>query len=336
MWDQAGFPSTLLDPDATLFDFERDVIRSVPRSTKRRFFRYLSLFSKDEYTRGLSVYFSGHGIVGLEVHFSRVSKLSGYREGCELHLSLCPGERIARVWLRTVNSPSTAFAAPALVIETTRRNLYTFGSYILPSMVVDNGYKWILLRHEGCVTGFYYENVKFGKTIMRLGVTGDGTALGAAPLQPQYHQCGFPSPQIGSPNAGLFISIAVLHGLERVDMCRVKNRCTGLMIHYYGSRTSVLGQWHASCASQSSCIYDSNSPAATDIHFKISSHKDRQIVTGVSFTPFMTEVDPDSTYHVFSVTEHIVWWFSRLYDEISRWTGELQAIPDQSIMKQSM
>ncbi|PVH70804.1 hypothetical protein DL98DRAFT_373904, partial [Cadophora sp. DSE1049] len=132
-----------------------------------------------------------------------------------------------------------------------------FGSYIRPSMVIGNGYKWILLRHEGYITGLYHENVKSGMAIMRLGVIGDGTALGAAPLQPQYHNCGFPSPPIGAPNAGLFLSFAVLHGLERVDICRVKTRCTGLMIHYLGGRISVLGQWHASCASQSSCIYDS-------------------------------------------------------------------------------
>ncbi|KAH9208844.1 hypothetical protein DL95DRAFT_32875 [Leptodontidium sp. 2 PMI_412] len=334
VWDQDDFPSTLLDPDVTLFDFDRDVIRSVPRSAKQLFFRYLSLCFKDEYTRGLSVYVSGHGIVGLEAHFSRVSRLSGYRRGCALHFSLCPDERIAYVWLRVVNSPSSAFAAPALVIETTRGRLHTFGSYILPSMVISNGFKWILLQHEGYIAGLYYENVKSGMTIMRLGVIGDGTAPGATPLQPQYHNCGFPSPPIGAPNAGLFLSFAVLHGLERVDVCRVKNRCTGLMIHYLSGRTSVLGQWHASCAPQSSCIYDSHGPAITNIYFEMSRCKDRQIVTAVSFAPSTAEATSDSEYRVFSVGEHIAWWFSERYDEILRWTGELQDIPKESTMKQ--
>ncbi|KAH6692790.1 hypothetical protein BKA61DRAFT_281285 [Leptodontidium sp. MPI-SDFR-AT-0119] len=336
VWDQPNFPCTLLDPDAALFDFDRDIIRSVPISAERRFFRYLSLYFKNEYTRGLSVYISGRGIVGLEVHFTCVSRLSGHRSGCALHFSLFPDERIAYVWLRVVNSPSSAFAAPALVIETTRGRLHTFGSYILPSMVIGNGYKWILLRHEGYIAGLYYENVKSGMTIMRLGVIGDGTAPGAAPLQPQYHNCGFPSPPIGTPNAGLFLSFAVLDGLERVDMCRVKNRCTGLMIHYIGGGTSVLGQWHTSCASQSSCIYDGNGPAITHIYFEMSRCRDRQIVTAVNFAPSTAETTSDSEYRVFSIGEHIAWWFSERYDEILRWTGELQDIPGESTMKQSV
>jgi hypothetical protein len=117
VWDQADFPSTLLDPDATLFDFDRDIIRSVRRNAKRRFFRYVSLYCNGEHTKGLSVYVSGRGIVGLEVHFNSVSRLSGHRRGCALHFSLCPDERIAYMWLRVVNSPSSAFAAPAIAVS---------------------------------------------------------------------------------------------------------------------------------------------------------------------------------------------------------------------------
>lgn len=78
-------------------------------------------------------------------------------------------------------------------------------------MVIVNGYKWILLRHEGYITGLYHEHVRSGVAIMRLGVIGEGTSSGAAPLPPQYHNCRFPSPPIGAPNAGLFLSFAVLH-----------------------------------------------------------------------------------------------------------------------------
>jgi len=334
VWDQADFPSTLLDPDATLFDFDRDVMHFEPRSAQRRFFRYLSLWSKDEYTRGISVYISGHGIVGLEVHFTSFSRLSGTRKGCTLHLSFCPDERIAHVWLRVLNTPSSAFATPALVIETTRGRLHTFGSYIRPSMVIGNGYKWILLQPEGYITGLYHEKVRSGMAIMRLGVIGEGTFPGAAPRRPQYHNCQFPSPPIGAPNAGLFLSFAVLDGLERVDICRFKTRCTGLMIHYLDGRISVLGQWHSSCTSQRYCIYDGNGPAVTCISFEMSRYKDRHIVTEVSFTPFTAKAISDSEYRIFGVGEHIAWWCSERYDEVSRWTGELQDVPEESTMIQ--
>jgi len=116
VWDRSDFPSSLLDPDAVLFDLHRDIIRSMTDPPERRFFRYLSLCSKDEYIQGLSVHVSGRGIVGLETHFARTSQLSGYRGGCVLHFPLCPEERIAYAWLRIVNSPSSAFGAPALVV----------------------------------------------------------------------------------------------------------------------------------------------------------------------------------------------------------------------------
>jgi len=169
--------------------------------------------------------------------------------------------------------------------------------------VGSNRYKWILLQQEGCIAGFYYENVNSGTTIMRLGVTGDGTAARAAPLPPQYHNCNFPSPPIGSPNAGLFLSFAVLSSLDRVDVCYVDKRCTGMLIRYLDSHAVVLGQWHASSASQCSCIYNSSGPSITNIYFRISKSRDRQIVTSISFSPDTAETTPDSDYQVFSVGE---------------------------------
>lgn len=116
VWDQPDFPTTLLNPDVTLFDFNRDIVRSTIIAPERRFFRYLSLYSEDEYMKGLSVYVSSHGIVGLEAHFTSTSRVTGYRSGCALHFPLDPTERVAYAWLRIVNSPSPAFAAPALTV----------------------------------------------------------------------------------------------------------------------------------------------------------------------------------------------------------------------------
>lgn len=316
VWDQPDFPSTLDDLDAALFDFDRDIMHSNFTAPERRFFRYLSLYSGDEYIKSLSIYVSGHGIVGLEAHFARTSRLSGYRSGCELYFPLWPEEWIAYAWLRIVNSPSPAFAAPALIvsfyqptyvvtdticqIQTTRGRTHTFGPYIRPSLVASNGYKWILLGQEGYVAGFYYENVTSGTTIMRLGVIGDGTPARAAPLLPQYHNCDCPSPPIGTPNAGLFLSVAVLSSLERVDICHVGKRCIGMLIRYLDSRTVVLGQWNA-CPSQCSCIYNSSEPGITKIYFRMSKSGDRQIVTAISFSPDAFEMAPDSHYQTFTM-----------------------------------
>jgi hypothetical protein len=102
-----------------LFDFSRDILGAGRgnMTPKRRFFRYLPLYSSDEYTRGLTVYFTGHGIVGIEAHFTRSSQLSGCRQGCSLYFPLYLEERIAHTWLRIINSSSLAFAAPALTVS---------------------------------------------------------------------------------------------------------------------------------------------------------------------------------------------------------------------------
>jgi hypothetical protein len=158
-------------------------------------------------------------------------------------------------------------------------------------------------RLKGCISGLYYENVKSGTTILRLGTIGDGTAARAAPLPPQYYNCDFPSPLIGSPNAGLFLSSAVLDGPQRVDVCYIDKRCTGMMIHYHTGPTIVLGQWHTSCVSRRSCIYDSSGPSITNIYFLMLQSGDRQIVTDISFSPDTSETTPARDYRVFGVGE---------------------------------
>jgi hypothetical protein len=75
---------------------------------------------------------------------------------------------------------------------------------------------------------------------MRLGVTSNSFSLKTTPLTPQYRVCGIPL--IGSIGAGLFLSTAHLSDLEKVDLCRVSNRCIGIMIHYISGLTVVLGQ----------------------------------------------------------------------------------------------
>lgn len=117
VWDKPDFPSALEDPDTMLFDFDRDIIQSTTRNPARRFFRYLSLYNRDEYAKGLSIYMSRNSIVGLGAHFTRTSQFSGHQYGCELYFPLYDGEQIAYAWLRISSSLSPAFAEPALVVS---------------------------------------------------------------------------------------------------------------------------------------------------------------------------------------------------------------------------
>lgn len=113
VWDKSDFSSALEDPDAVLFDFDRDIVLSTTRNAKRRFFRHLSLHNRDEYATGLSVYLSTNSIISLKVHFTRSSHCSGNQSGCELYFPLYDDEQIAYAWLRLPN----AFAEPALVVS---------------------------------------------------------------------------------------------------------------------------------------------------------------------------------------------------------------------------
>jgi hypothetical protein len=188
-------------------------------------------------------------------------------------------------------------------IQTTHGRIHTFGSYILPSLVTSNSYTWILLQQEGCIAGLYYENNKYDEVITRLGVTGDSITGRATPLLPQYQNCDCPSPPIGSPNSGLFLSVAALSDLERVDVCQINNRCTGMLMRYLDGRSVVLGQWHASGFSQSYCIYESPGLSITHIYFRMCKVWKRQIVTDISFSPSTIDATPNSDYQVFSVLE---------------------------------
>ncbi|KAK0119426.1 hypothetical protein ONS95_010878 [Cadophora gregata] len=328
-WDKPEFPSALEDPDATLFDFDRDIVHSTTRDPRRRFFRYLSVFDQGECIKGLSVYMSRNSIVGLGAHFTRRSQFSGHQCGCELYFPLHDGEQIAYAWLRFPN----AFAEPALMIQTTSERTHTFGPCIAPHLAAGNSFKWLLLGQEGCIKGLYYENVNSGQTIRRLGVIGDGTATRAAPLPPQYHICEFPSPLVGSLNGDLFLSSAVLNDLKVVDVCHVNERCTGMLICYHNDRTVVLGQWYTSGYSRRTRIYRDGGPTVTNIYFRIS--KSSQIVTAIDFSSLVVETS-DAELHTFSIGEHIAWWFSGRHDKILPWTGHTSQIPEKSMLKQHL
>jgi len=117
VWDKPDFPSALEDPDAMLFNYDRDIMQSTTRNPKRRFFRCLSLYNRDEYAKGLSIYLSLNEIVGLGAHFTQTSQFSGNKYGYELYFPLYNKEQIAYAWLRFPNSFTPAIAVPALVVS---------------------------------------------------------------------------------------------------------------------------------------------------------------------------------------------------------------------------
>jgi hypothetical protein len=217
---------------------------------------------------------------------------------------------------------------------------------------MQNEYKWVLLRNKGCVTGLYYENSL--SKIMRLGVIGDGTPPTTTPLTPQYPVCKIPP--IAGPDAGLFLSVAILSDLEKVDLCCVSNRCIGMLIQYTNGPIAVLGQWRTVGVSQHSCVYkkDSSKSDTTSIYFRVTRSGKHNIVTDVSFSgDHGMVVTPDSEYRVFVTgqvrsssnldthnlltvffVQYIAWWFSEFDDAVLPWTGTTRDIPSKSEMSQ--
>ena len=356
-------PAYLTDPDAAFFDDEITHAYSRPHSPDRwRFFRLLPLLSNNEYIRGLTVYVWGNNTVGLEAHFTSSTKLSGYQNGCPIHCSLHPNERIAYVWLRIADSSSIAFAIPAIVvspppaiilssakgtyqIQTTFGRIHTFGPHILPFLVMQNKYKWILQKHKGQITALYYEKPVSSSAISRLAIISDGSSQSSNCLMPHFAAC---NPPIAGPNAGLFFSSASFSEIKRVELCRVNIRCTGLLIHYLNETMSVLGQWHTMRSSYISCIYDimdRTSPEA--IYFKMARSGKHQIVSEIGFSWVDADAAADVDYqnfnlekvghfaslyvrHLLTDIQHVAWWFSESYDVISLWEGRYMNIPHAS------
>ncbi|CZT42360.1 uncharacterized protein RSE6_02229 [Rhynchosporium secalis] len=322
LWDQPDIPDTLCDPDKELFDFKRDISLSYERPKRRQlsYFGYLPLFSDNEYVTDLTVYVSRNGIVGIESHFTKRSRLIGDRNGCPKYFPFHSGEQIAFTWLCIINSDSYAFAAPTVTIQTTFGRIHTFGPYILPPYVMNNKYKWILLDRPGSITGFYFDWQK-SPVIMRIGVTRESNSAVTGNPNLEFTACNAPYlPRVG-PNAGLFMSVASVSNLRKVEFCRVGTRCTGLKLHYLQAPTAVLGQWQTTAFSQHVSMSHTNGLDTMGIRFKFSKSGDHQVATAISFGADTTD-DCNSTYfHLgyFHLGETITWWFSRFDDVLAQY-----------------
>ena len=162
-------------------------------------------------------------------------------------------------------------------------------------------YEWILLYTRGYIAGLYYETPDI-PIITRFGVAGDGLVLSEMPpsVAPLYLECIAPELSTERPGTRLFLSVANFSDMKRVEVCRVGNHCSGLLIHYYTALPVVLGQWHTH-HSKHDCIFQSSGPgidSPSTFYFKTSWSGDHDIITDVSFSPYMSE---DGPYHVLSL-----------------------------------
>ncbi|RFU30579.1 hypothetical protein B7463_g5803, partial [Scytalidium lignicola] len=291
LWDREDFPSLITDPDRSLIDFGQDIAglsRPVIGTAKPQLFASLPLCTKAGYITALTVYHSGTGI------------------------------------LRIIRNPIVAFVTPALMIQTTMGRVFTFGSFINPQLVKNNRYMWILLEGKGNITAMFYE-IPLYQAIVRLGVVRGQSFSDDTILMPRYHNVSFP--KFAGPDAGLFLSVAHLGGLERAEICQMAGRCTGLLLHFSGRPSAVLGQWYSNSVAKRSCIYNGQTDV-TDIYFYTKKFKNYSIVVNIGFLRDSSVEEADC--YVFPIGAHIAWWFSKGYDAVCLWDGELIDIPAQS------
>ncbi|TAQ90662.1 hypothetical protein B7494_g961 [Chlorociboria aeruginascens] len=291
LWDRPDFP-TSIDPETALFCYDRDI--GGPRSNgprppfKRRFFKYLPLYHRQEYINSLTVYTRHGGITGLEAHFGQTSSLLGFRLGCPQHVLFQAKERIAHAWLRILDEDIPCTYQRSLAIQTTLGRRFYFGPFIPPYRVPRDMYKWIL-KGSGCVSGFYYENPHYASEFESLGIESHDPSQTSPLLPPQYHNC-LSWPAIASAH-DVYISVAVMRDLKEAYMCRVGDRCTGMLLHYHTRPPTVLGQWHPVDASEHLCIYDGEILDPINIYFEMSPKDkgNRWIVVDIGFAINKTE-----------------------------------------------
>ncbi|KAF7954430.1 hypothetical protein EAE96_005551 [Botrytis aclada] len=315
LWDQPHHPPPTFDADAALFAMHEPEQLYRKELPELAFFRFISLTCRGEYISGLTMYFLSQCIVGIESHFSSGSYFVGSRGEVAVHMSLASGEVISDVWLRLYMGCPVE-SVPAVSIQTTLGRECTFGPYVTP----DNygQYIWAKLRHEGLISGFYYENAP---GIKRIGVIGDNRKVSRAETQlPRYETRVPEQPYLGNPQ---FVTDAIIGSLETVNICRVGRRCVGILIKYLDPEMPpvALGQWYDKKNSQHTCIYDNTKTSSTVIVFKRS--KLGGMVQDILFSnpdsPELKESCSDVEMKIFELETRIVWWFTGKNDSITAW-----------------
>ena len=323
VWDRPDHPpiDTLSDPGSALFDYDPqrdfdDAASERQPFSHVRMFKYLPFMKGRDYMTGLTIYCGTAGgddglrMTGIEAHFGPTSQLSGSREGCAMYFHFSPGEKIAYMWLRSCGDPWSGYLRPSLVvrplflfplqsshlqIQTTFSCRHHFGPYLSPEWIEEDAfdpYWWIRLENKGHIKGLFYEQPIHNPYFRSIGIIDDPTPLRVPALMPQYHN--WPNSRcprwIGTPDKDLYISTAYLDPLEEITVCKVGERCTGMMIRFSVSRITVLGQWQQECRSQHVCIFSSPTPKNINLWFQMKRYYPRENSTATTISHIVTDI----------------------------------------------
>ncbi|CAD6444462.1 d7664fa2-f657-49d3-b1b0-66d51fc430cc [Sclerotinia trifoliorum] len=174
-----------------------------------------------------------------------------------------------------------------------------------------------MLKHTGCVNGFYYENAP---VIRRIGITGDNKETPKTQIRLPRYDTSMPAAIFGNPQ---FVNYAKICAMETVNVCRVGTRCVGILIKYSDPKVppAILGQWYGSKESDHRCIYDYNKTTSTVIAFKLSESERavRDVLICNHDAPELEELSSDIKVQVYKIGTRLVWWFNTRNDSISLW-----------------
>ena len=182
-------------------------------------------------------------------------------------------------------------------IQTTSSRRHHFGPYLSPEWVEDDSfdpYWWIRLESKGYLKGMYYEQPIYNPYFRSIGVVEDSAPLRVPALMPSYHN--WPNSRcprwIGTPDKDLYLSTAYLDPLECITVCKVGERCIGMMICFSATKVSVLGQWkqagrHGTVHVE---IFRSATRRHVNMYFQMKRYYPRENSTATTISHIVTDI----------------------------------------------
>ncbi|KAF5872981.1 putative btb poz domain protein [Botrytis fragariae] len=295
-------------------------------------YRYIPFYSGYEYITGITIHYHKEFVTGMEAYYGKITELTGLYSGVALHLPLEFSERISYVWIKLEENRIQRYYDPAFIIQTTHGRTCHLGPYVPHDEY--KFYQWNRLTFHGQITGICVENFEW--TLKNFNIISDGNEV--EPMQPLLHyETPKQRPYIYLPQNSkygdydLYFSSAKFSQMKRVTLCRINERCMGILIHYLFKPPVVLGQWYKPEVSSHQIIYDRSHPPPSKIMFRSARFENSEegFVVDVSFTQEeLPPIDMNDQVQVFDLAleQHIAWWFTNSTDLISLWNlGEESA-----------